>query len=103
MAPESPVPASSAAGFGYAEGKWVAESVCQRISEATGLVSSIVRVGQLSGDSDGRWNVKEWVPALIKIGKAIGSLPSRDEVNFSGVCLGHTADSYSSVRVMASC
>ncbi|XP_006463297.1 hypothetical protein AGABI2DRAFT_120116 [Agaricus bisporus var. bisporus H97] len=79
MAPESPVPASSAAGFGYAEGKWVAESVCQRISEATGLVSSIVRVGQLSGDSDGRWNVKEWVPALIKIGKAIGSLPSRDE------------------------
>lgn len=72
---------SMSAGFGYGEGKWVAENICQRISEATGLVSSIVRVGQLSGDSYGRWNVKEWVPALIKAGKALGSLPARDEVN----------------------
>ncbi|KAF7761593.1 hypothetical protein Agabi119p4_9585 [Agaricus bisporus var. burnettii] len=79
VAPESPVMSSMSAGFGYGEGKWVAENICQRISEATGLVSSIVRVGQLSGDSYGRWNVKEWVPALIKAGKALGSLPARDE------------------------
>jgi thioester reductase-like protein len=73
-----------AAGFGYGESKWVTENICQRISESTGLISSIVRVGQLCGDTDGRWNVKEWVPALIKAGKAIGSLPSRNEVNSLG-------------------
>jgi hypothetical protein len=81
LAPEAPVPPSLAAGFGYGESKWVAENICQKISEATGLVSSLVRVGQLSGDTDsGRWNVKEWVPALVKAGKEIGSLPSSNEV-----------------------
>jgi thioester reductase-like protein len=79
-APESSVPPQLAAGFGYGEGKWVAETICQRVGKATGLVLSIARVGQLCGDTDGRWNVKEWVPALIKTGKAIGSLPSRNEV-----------------------
>ncbi|XP_006456444.1 hypothetical protein AGABI2DRAFT_211390 [Agaricus bisporus var. bisporus H97] len=78
-APESSVPASMAAGFGYGEGKWVTENICQKISEATGLSLSIIRIGQMSGDAGGHWNVKEWVPALVKIGKAIGSLPSRDE------------------------
>lgn len=70
-----------AAGFGYGEGKWVTENICQKISEATGLSLSIIRIGQMSGDAGGHWNVKEWVPALVKIGKAIGSLPSRDEVS----------------------
>ncbi|KAJ3572833.1 hypothetical protein NP233_g2821 [Leucocoprinus birnbaumii] len=79
-APESSVPSSLAAGFGYGESKWVAERICHRVAEVTGLSTSIVRVGQLSGDTvTGRWNVKEWVPALIKLGKAIGSLPSRSE------------------------
>jgi thioester reductase-like protein len=81
VAPEAPVPPSLAAGFGYGESKWVAENICQKISEATGLASSLIRVGQLSGDTDsGRWNVKEWVPALVKAGKEIGSLPSSNEV-----------------------
>jgi thioester reductase-like protein len=70
-----------AAGFGYGESKWVAENICHAVGDATGLSVYIVRVGQLSGDSlTGRWSVKEWVPALNKLGKAIGSLPSRDEV-----------------------
>ncbi|KXN82193.1 Polyketide synthase HetM [Leucoagaricus sp. SymC.cos] len=79
-APETSVSPSLAAGFGYGESKWVAEAICAKIGEATSLSVSIVRVGQLSGDRlTGRWNVKEWVPAMIKRGKAVGSLPSRNE------------------------
>ncbi|KXN87847.1 L-aminoadipate-semialdehyde dehydrogenase large subunit, partial [Leucoagaricus sp. SymC.cos] len=79
-APETSVPSSLTSGFGYGESKWVAEAICTKISEVTGLSVYIVRIGQLSGDrSTGRWNVKEWVPALIKLGKAVGSLPSRNE------------------------
>ncbi|KAI0309336.1 male sterility protein-domain-containing protein [Amylostereum chailletii] len=77
--PEVPVvDGSVAAGFGYGESKWVAEQLLFRARSAAGLNATVVRVGQLSGDTTvGAWNTKEWVPALVSLGKAVGALPAR--------------------------
>ncbi|KAA1471161.1 acetyl-CoA synthetase-like protein [Dentipellis sp. KUC8613] len=81
LAPEHPLPnAIVALGNGYSESKWVAEQILERAARETGLPVTIVRVGQLSGDSThGHWNVKEWVPALVRGGQILGSLPMRNE------------------------
>ncbi|KAI0795718.1 hypothetical protein C8Q75DRAFT_711913 [Abortiporus biennis] len=54
------------AGSGYGESKWVAERILAVASERTGLRTTTVRIGQLSGDKTGYWNEKEWVPSLVK-------------------------------------
>ncbi|KAI0314196.1 acetyl-CoA synthetase-like protein [Amylostereum chailletii] len=70
-----------AAGFGYGESKWVAEQVLLNARQALGIKTTVVRVGQLSGDTRlGGWNTKEWVPALLSLGKQVGALPSRSGV-----------------------
>ncbi|KAI0795664.1 acetyl-CoA synthetase-like protein [Abortiporus biennis] len=53
-------------GSGYGESKWVAERILAIASERTGLRTTTVRIGQLSGDKTGYWNEKEWVPSLVK-------------------------------------
>ena len=43
------------------------ENICKEISDATGLPSAIMRVGQLVGDSvNGVWNESEAVSLMIK-------------------------------------
>ncbi|KAH9911783.1 acetyl-CoA synthetase-like protein [Epithele typhae] len=73
-------PPELAVGAGYSESKWVAEQLLWRASQHTGLSTTSVRVGQVSGDQRaGGWSVTEWVPALVRISQKLGCMPSRDE------------------------
>ncbi|KAJ8080312.1 putative NRPS-like protein biosynthetic cluster [Marasmius tenuissimus] len=72
--------AKVAAGWGYAESKWCAESLLQKVGEETLLKPIIVRCGQLSGargqpEYGGFWNMDEWFPTLVKCSSRIGQLP----------------------------
>jgi thioester reductase-like protein len=62
-------------GLGYAESKWVAESILRRASETTPLRPVSVRVGQLSGGVNGNWNASDWVPSIVCSAVSIGCLP----------------------------
>ncbi|EMD35494.1 hypothetical protein CERSUDRAFT_157295 [Gelatoporia subvermispora B] len=67
-------------GMGYGESKYVAETLLARVSEETGLRTTVVRVGQLGGDTQvGGWNPKEWVAAIVAVSQIVGCVPSRDE------------------------
>ena len=84
LAPEAPIEEPRwAAGVGYGESKWVAEQVMASAS-AAGIDGTIVRVGQLSGDTGvGGWSPQEWVPALVGVSQKLGCLPSRDDVSMT--------------------
>ncbi|KAG6820230.1 putative NRPS-like protein biosynthetic cluster [Arthromyces matolae] len=67
---------SFAVGGGYGEGKYVAE----RILAKSGLQSMSLRIGQISGGSNGAWATTDWVPILVKSSITIGSLPDIEGV-----------------------
>ncbi|KAA1477658.1 acetyl-CoA synthetase-like protein [Dentipellis sp. KUC8613] len=51
---------------GYAQSKYAAEKILEAAARK-GLRASVVRVGQLSGDSkDGRWTQTEYIPILFR-------------------------------------
>ncbi|KAF9556258.1 acetyl-CoA synthetase-like protein [Agrocybe pediades] len=77
--PETPIEAEVAVGNGYTEGKWVSEEILQYASSHADLNSIVVRVGQLSGGSNGSWNIAEWLPSLIQSAQAVGCLPTEDK------------------------
>lgn len=95
-APEAPVEdARISVGSGYSESKWVAEHLLARARKDAGLDTTVVRVGQLSGDTLlGRWNPKEWVAALVEAGKSLSCMPLRHEtiswvpVDIAAIALG---------------
>lgn len=65
--------------IGYSRSKWVAENICNAAAiehpELRNAIS-IIRVGQLSGDSvDGVWNKSEAYPLMLSSVKATGCLP----------------------------
>ncbi|KAK1216894.1 hypothetical protein PQX77_020470 [Marasmius sp. AFHP31] len=69
-----------AAGWGYAESKWCAEILLQKVGAETPLKPVIIRCGQLSGargvpEYGGFWNADEWFPTLVKCSSRIGQLP----------------------------
>ncbi|KAG7097694.1 hypothetical protein E1B28_005019 [Marasmius oreades] len=71
-----------AAGWGYAESKWCAEALLQKVGEETPLKPIVVRCGQLSGargkpdhGHGGFWKIDEWFPTLVKCSTKIGLLP----------------------------
>ncbi|KAI0353748.1 acetyl-CoA synthetase-like protein [Trametes cingulata] len=69
-----------AVGQGYGESKWVTEQIIRRISNETGLRTTVVRVGQLSGDTRiGGWNTTEWVPGIVRAGRWLNCVPSADD------------------------
>ncbi|KAG5652628.1 putative NRPS-like protein biosynthetic cluster [Sphagnurus paluster] len=75
---DGPVPeeilldASSAIGGGYGEAKYVAD----RILAKSGLHTTSLRVGQISGGQPkGAWATSDWVPILVKSSVALGILP----------------------------
>ena len=69
-------------GTGYPESKWVTEQLFRRTTEQTGLRTTIVRVGQVSGDqATGGWNTTEWVAAIARVSQRLGCLPSKEEVS----------------------
>ncbi|USW48980.1 Putative AMP-dependent synthetase/ligase, phosphopantetheine binding ACP domain, ANL [Septoria linicola] len=66
--------------IGYSRSKWVAENILHEAvkahSDLKGAVS-IVRVGQLSGDSfNGVWNKSEAYPLMMNSAKVTGCLPA---------------------------
>ncbi|KAF3384280.1 Iterative polyketide synthase afoE [Penicillium rolfsii] len=72
---------SDAAPLGYARSKWVAENICAKANrnwnqDPSRVLASIIRIGQLSGDSaTGAWNRSEAYPLMFSASNAIGSLP----------------------------
>ncbi|KAF2015863.1 hypothetical protein BU24DRAFT_391156 [Aaosphaeria arxii CBS 175.79] len=68
----------TASPLGYSRSKWVAEQICFNAHAHTKLKDhiAVVRVGQLSGDSDrGIWNTQEAWPMMLSTAKLTGSLP----------------------------
>ena len=64
--------------MGYAESKYVAETILHRAARACQIPTSVLRIGQIAGPispSPIVWNDNEWVPALIKTSKALGKIP----------------------------
>jgi thioester reductase-like protein len=72
-----------ASPLGYSRSKWVAEQICKRGEEQTGLQGRVLvfRVGQLAGDSNtGVWNEKEAWPMMLSTVKLTKLLPEiKDE------------------------
>lgn len=69
---------SSSSPLGYSRSKWVAEHICHSAHRQTCLKGriSVMRVGQLSGDSQtGIWNTKEAWPMMLSTVRIIGCLP----------------------------
>lgn len=53
-----------------------------RAARETGLRTTVVRAGQLCGDTRvGGWNVKEWVPAMVRASKLLGCVPAKEDVS----------------------
>ncbi|KAK0189610.1 KR domain-containing protein [Armillaria mellea] len=73
---EAHINAEVAQGNGYGESKWVSEELLRL---APGLRYLVVRVGQLSGDSNGTWKVNEWFPSVIQSAPFLGCLPNEDK------------------------
>ena len=78
--PETSISNSSlAANIGYAESKNIAEQVLNIAHTSSGLLRSILRLGNIAGPLDlgyGSWNEREWFPSLLQTSKAISKLPA---------------------------
>lgn len=72
--------AELALGSGYSESKWVAENVLKAAASQTALRPTIVRIGQISGGTNGCWNTTEWLPAMVLSTKNVGCLPDSAQV-----------------------
>lgn len=75
---EEGVPAAVAVGMGYSESKWVGETMLEEVRKSSGLPTLIIRVGQVTGASNGAWNPKEWFPSLVQASSKLGCLPDFD-------------------------
>lgn len=67
-----------AGSLGYAKSKWVAEAICSLACQKTRANISIVRIGQLCGNTvNGTWNEKEAWPLMLSAGVpgCLNSLP----------------------------
>ncbi|KAK0669808.1 hypothetical protein QBC41DRAFT_273799 [Cercophora samala] len=84
--PEGPVEADAPVKMGYAEAKWVCESVMKEAAETfktkgDRAESVTVRIGQLSGPADtdkkggGLWKTGEHMPVLVKACQKLGVWP----------------------------
>jgi nucleoside-diphosphate-sugar epimerase len=88
-APEGPILSPDASlKQGYAESKHVAERLCYEASKTVGIPTTVLRVGQVAGPTYamGKWNPREWLPALIMSSTSLGKVPrtlgSANEINW---------------------
>ncbi|RDW93763.1 putative NRPS-like enzyme [Aspergillus mulundensis] len=84
--PEASIPESlpssleHAQNMGYAQSKLVAENLCVKAWEQTGLRARVLRIGQVIGDTEnGIWNTTEAIPLMLQSANTIGALPKLDE------------------------
>jgi thioester reductase-like protein len=84
LVPETPITDPHIAmGGGYSESKWVGEAILARAAQQTPLRPIIVRLGQLTGSRNGRWNQREWFPSMVKSAvMGLNCLPNLDGVSF---------------------
>ncbi|KAL4774429.1 hypothetical protein BDW60DRAFT_205598 [Aspergillus nidulans var. acristatus] len=69
-----------AQAMGYAQSKLVAEHLCVKAYQQTGLRARVLRIGQVIGDTEnGIWNTTEAIPLMIQSAMTIGALPKLDE------------------------
>lgn len=75
---------SHAQPMGYARSKLVTEHIIKNAGERTGMTATVLRVGQIVGDTKhGSWNTTEAIPLMIQSAKTMGALPALEEVSFS--------------------
>lgn len=68
--------------MGYARSKLVTEHVIKNAGERTGMTATVLRVGQIVGDTKhGSWNTTEAIPLMIQSAKTMGALPALEEVS----------------------
>ncbi|PYI35269.1 acetyl-CoA synthetase-like protein [Aspergillus indologenus CBS 114.80] len=62
---------------GYGQSKLVASRILETASQVSGVPCKIIRVGQVGGPrgAQGMWNVREWVPSLVRSSLYLGLLP----------------------------
>lgn len=73
---------SHAQNMGYARSKLVTEHIVEAAGKKTGMVASVLRIGQIVGDTNnGLWNTTEAIPLMIQSVNAFGALPELDEVS----------------------
>ncbi|RAK78914.1 NRPS-like enzyme [Aspergillus fijiensis CBS 313.89] len=78
VVPEAPVEDVRAVlEQGYGESKFVSERLCWAAAQRSGIPTTVLRVGQIGGPTtrQGKWNVDEWVPNLVKTSVAMGKVP----------------------------
>lgn len=69
-----------AADLGYGRSKWVAEQICWKAQQKTVAQISVIRIGQLTGDTlHGIWNESEAWPLMFSTVYRLGCLPAIDE------------------------
>lgn len=77
LIPEAPITELSyTAEMGYGRSKLVGEHVLQAAVEKAGARATVLRIGQVVGDTDrGRWNEKEQTPLIVRSALTMGCLP----------------------------
>ncbi|KAI5927850.1 hypothetical protein F4810DRAFT_706586 [Camillea tinctor] len=66
--------------MGYAQSKAVAEHLCHRAAEQTGMRVRVMRVGQVMADTKhGIWNATEGITMMLQSALTIGALPRLPE------------------------
>lgn len=70
---------NAAVPLGYCESKLVAEQLLSVASKRCGVLTYVIRAGQLTGPvhRKGMWNRTEWFPSLIASGRYLGLLPEK--------------------------
>ncbi|PPQ73012.1 hypothetical protein CVT24_001401 [Panaeolus cyanescens] len=80
-APEEPVlDPKVSIQTGYIESKWVAERLFQLAAEKGGLKTNVIRVGLLTGSSNGSWDASQWFPAIAQSATYLGCLPEGNDL-----------------------
>lgn len=74
--PESLPDFSHAMNMGYGQSKLVAEHIVATADKKPSMMTRILRVGQIVGDTKhGQWNPKEATPLTVQSARTIGALP----------------------------
>lgn len=74
---------SHAQDMGYARSKLVTEQIVKAAGDKTGMVASVLRIGQIVGDTtSGLWNTTEAIPLMIQGVNTLKALPELDEVRW---------------------
>lgn len=80
LIPEAPITdLAHAADIGYGRSKLVGEHVVQAAVENAGARATVLRIGQVVGDTKrGRWNENEQIPLIVRSALTMGCLPELD-------------------------